>query len=191
MSRRRDPKSHLTDFVRRLRDQGRQETFQASTGRGRPRTGEGGGRYALTFSGRSLLATAPTRGRSFPPRLRKDTDDDNLPLTVANVALSSKDEAWDEEWEHQRRHRDKGIRTTQESSQGRPSRSTESESHDVVLSESRASILPSTSTGSRALGSTDSVSELAAKRVDAKRGMGKRRSGDSDKRLKRPRTGGS
>ncbi|PBJ81115.1 metaciclina III [Trypanosoma cruzi] len=190
MSRRKDNKSHLKEFLRRLRDQGRQGTPQASAGRGRARTGEGSGRYALSFSGRSVVATAPTRGRSYLPRSRKDNEDDSMPLTATKAALSSTDDARGQGREHQRRHRDEETRTSEESSRRRPSRSTESDTHEVVLSESRASVLPSTSTGSRASGSTDPVSEHAARRVDAGRGIGRRRGGDSEKSLKRPRTGG-
>ncbi|KEG13722.1 hypothetical protein DQ04_00821000 [Trypanosoma grayi] len=74
MSRRRDPKSPLADYIRRLGGVTRRSNATTSL---TPSTGgEGGGRYALSATERAVLSTAPTRGRSFLPRTRNLGNDD-------------------------------------------------------------------------------------------------------------------
>ncbi|ESL09346.1 Trypanosoma cruzi - metacyclin III [Trypanosoma rangeli SC58] len=157
MSRRKDPKSHLTDFIHKLRDQGHEGTTEAPRTRQEGSTSEGRGRYAPSFSGQVVLANAPTRGRSFPPRPRPrpDTSDDGAAPDDAGVTLLPARGAREQRQEAQHRHFEEVVGDVREGVQERQRHPAGSFLHDAHGRRSSAEVSHSTSSGSRARGGSE------------------------------------
>ncbi|RNF07725.1 Trypanosoma cruzi - metacyclin III [Trypanosoma rangeli] len=173
MSRRRDPKSHLTEFIHKLRDQGNEGTTEAPGARGEGGTSEGRGRYAPSFSGQVVLANAPTRGRSFPPRPRPDTSDDSAARADAGVTLLPARGARGQRQEAQHQHFEEVVEGVQEYVQERQRHPVGNFIHDAHGTRSSAAVHHSTSSGIRARGGSEPNLGHARRPVAAGHGRGR------------------